>query len=315
LVQTIRFLALMGGLCGSACLAAEVVVLDSVRCALDPAADLSKIACKTLGAKSVQVVAGTKIADVKPAGECYVIEMGATNIRSENFTAPVYLETNPNVPTPVTYPRVRLLQPYRLWYLAGPDAQPQPLGEGFSFVMAQPVESLGGNVVKIKNESTAELTKRGMVSLCEILADEVGNAVAQRIVLGRSDRLTPAQVPRSYNTPAESELYRRLDRPIFAAGKVSYQPDGTATIDMALHNRLPVRVTGTVRREETREESLARVNLGGAIALNKTENNMTFELAPNEKKVLKFTVVAPLVARGLPERSTFEVRSLVLHSQ
>jgi hypothetical protein len=84
---------------------------------------------------------------------------------------------------------------------------------------------------------------------------------------------------------------------------------------MALHNRLPVRVTGTVRREETREESLARVNLGGAIALNKTENNMTFELAPNEKKVLKFTVVAPLVARGLPERSTFEVRSLVLHSQ
>jgi hypothetical protein len=93
------------------------------------------------------------IADVKPAGECYVIEMGATNIRSENFTAPVYLETNPNVPTPVTYPRVRLLQPYRLWYLAGPDAQPQPLGEGFSFVMAQPVESLGGNVVKIKNEA------------------------------------------------------------------------------------------------------------------------------------------------------------------
>jgi hypothetical protein len=36
-------------------------------------------------------VAGNKVADVKPAGACYVIELGPTNVNTENFTAPAII--------------------------------------------------------------------------------------------------------------------------------------------------------------------------------------------------------------------------------
>ena len=294
---------------------AEVVLLVTPKCALDKNADLQKVPCQTLKAKGLRVAAGASAADAKPAGECYVIELGPTNNKTENFTAQVFLDSKPNVATPVTYPRVRLLQPYKLWYFKDATATAQVLGDGFSFIMETPVETIANNRVRIGDEKAPELTKRGMINLCKNLPNHVQHALAQKIVLGQATRMSQAQVPGVYNTPRESDLYRNADRPWFRAGKVTYQKDGTATIEMPLHNRLPVRAAGTLRREETAQERLARVKIGGDIALNRPESEMKFDLQAGEKQVLKFTVLAPLVVRGLPEQSTFEVRSLVLGSK
>jgi hypothetical protein len=291
---------------------AEVILLATPKCVLDKEADLSAVECKALGATGLRVVAGRKASEAKPAAGDYVIEMLTTHVHSENFTERLTLDGMPGMPVPVTYPRIRLLQPYKLWYCPAAAAPPQPLGEGFGFYMSTPVEHLTSERVRITDKKPAELTQEGMLKLCEVLGRDIENAVAQKIVLGSAYRLNPVQIPRRYNTPAESEVYRLGDRPRFGAAKVTYQADGTASVEVPLHNRLPVRVAGKLRREETSDEFLARARIGGAVALNRPECEEKFDLAPGEKQLIKFTVLAPLVVRGLPEKSAFEVRMMVV---
>lgn len=258
---------------------AEVVVLIPSENPLDKGAKVGLIESPTLGAADAKISWGGKVQDALK-GEGYVIELPTPKITPSVGEEEFILEKE-STSRRFTIKKVEVAQPYKVWYIKNAGASPTLLGEGFAIESSSEAERLENGRMRIHQKSHQQLTQEALGAEPSVVAKTLRNALAGKVIVGPSVRHTLSDYMTASGLKARNSVHQRGDLPLFKPAKLTTAADGSITVEVAMHNRLPTRVTGTLE-----------VRAPTGRVLTNLADPVEFDLKVGEKSVARLSVPA-----------------------
>jgi hypothetical protein len=286
---------------------ADVVVLLTPKCALDPkTVSLSNTTgtfpyCTLNSYKAAEFAEAASVKELKVKGETIVVELLATESKLGTKTG--RYDVDGKGYSSVTSKFVALKQPYVVWYVKEAGAAPEKMAGGVATGGGYEIKGISPEQALVRKMTTEELIREGMIEVHERLAYRIGTIFGEKIFVGKALYPTREQIEGAPSPIPQDK--QPVDFPLFKPTKIVYGPNGDATLEIELHNRLPVRVTGTIRRTVTSEEQR---KMEAAIQLGKVEvpRGRQFDLAPGAKEKMTLTVPPEFVRKAkLPAQAYY----------
>jgi len=285
--------------------AAGVVILITPKCPLDPKTvkfgyrnsfDLYRPLNSTLNERGFEdeptLVQAASIKEFEAKLETFVVELLATETKPGTRTMSLR-RPGATAESPVTFKVVALKQPYVIWYVEKAGAAPVKVAEATALGEGQSLKSIGASEYELRKMTNDEMAREGLTTLHEGIANHIVDVLADKVFTAKPLYPTEAQLrgsPQSYNPVSRY--------PYFKPKKIKYGPKGDATIEIELHNRLPVTANGLIKRTWTDAERTTYEALEKAGKKVERNDYVKFVLAPDEKKTVSITVPAELVTNA-----------------
>jgi hypothetical protein len=232
---------------------------------------------------------GTSPKDVPQEGSSFVLQLLPTKITPVPGVA---LGRFPGdaVDRQISFTDALLHQPFKLWYVNGPDQAPALLGESTAHLRVSPFE-LNGMKATLSSEKPADLARRGLVQIYEgELERSIRNSYLPKLMPSKPIPGTAEVKPVPIGTPPVEPF------PQYRVSRIRKDNDGNALIEVDLENRLPVWANCFVQRKLTVAEEAAIKGIGGEEARKlATYYRMNISVGPGQKKTAQFVVPSSFV--------------------